>query len=112
MTSRELPDFDTLMALAKDDPQSLEQLRDTLTQQLIDAAPAALQPRLRGLQFQIDAKRQLAANPTAACLSISRMMHESFSRLHVALNTPPSQKSEDSARKARVIPFNAPVVLA
>lgn len=112
MTSRELPDFDTLMNLAKEDPEALEQLRNQLSQQLIESAPEGVKQRLRGLQFQIDARRNLASNPTAACVSISRMMHESFSRLQSALNAPLSTPFPAETGCAKILHFTAPVAFA
>lgn len=81
----ELPDFDELLKLAKEDPQALESLRKTLVDQVIERAPEKHQRRLRGLQFQVDAERQKAKNPTDACIRISRMMHDSFSNLRSTL---------------------------
>jgi len=86
--TQDLPPFDELMRMAKDEPEKLEELRVKLSQQTIDAAPEKLQPRLRGLQFQVDAKRRLAKNPLSACIQISEMMHQSFAELYEALNMP------------------------
>jgi len=35
-----LPDFDTLMQLAKDDPEALERLRQNSIAELLDSAPS------------------------------------------------------------------------
>ncbi|MBR9805149.1 DUF3135 domain-containing protein [bacterium] len=76
-----LPDFDTLSQMAKDDPQGLEELRKTLCNRVIDQAPEAAKPRLRGLMFQLDARRQLAKSNLGACQEISKMMHDSLNRM-------------------------------
>lgn len=81
-----LPEFETLVAMAKTDPAGLEALRVQLCEELIVSAPDATQRRLRGLQFQIDAQRRLAKTPLQACQRISEMMHESFAELRLALN--------------------------
>ncbi len=83
---RNLPDVDTLRKLAIDNPVELEQLRRQLAQQIIDQAAPKNRARLQGLQFQIDAHRQTAPNPVAACVKIAAMMQASFERLHSTLN--------------------------
>ena len=81
-----IPAFDDLVALSKQNPQELEALRTRLCDQLIDSAPEPQRRRLRGLQFQIDMERRKASNPMAACLRISEMMHASFDELRHKLN--------------------------
>jgi hypothetical protein len=83
----DLPSFDKLVRLAKEDPKALEALRQTQVEKLINNAPEALRQRLRGIQFQIDAHRQLhASSPMGSCLKISELMHESFADLRSWLN--------------------------
>lgn len=81
----QLPPFEELAELAKNDPVALEQLRVKFSEALIASAPEAAQARLRGLQFQIDAQRRAAKNPVAACIRISAMMHDSLQQLNDAL---------------------------
>lgn len=83
---RTLPDVDTLRKMAIDNPGELEMLRRNLAQQIIDQAAPQNRARLQGLQFEIDAHCQTAANPVAACIKISAMMQKSFKRLHSTLN--------------------------
>ncbi len=83
---RTLPDVDTLRKMAIDNPAELELLRRNLAQQIIDQAAPQNRARLQGLQFEIDAHRQTASNPVAACVKISAMMQASFERLHSTLN--------------------------
>ena len=71
MIREELPGFETLRLLAETDPERLEQLRHRLTERLIANAPERSQRRLRGLQFQIEARLRLAPNPVAACIAVS-----------------------------------------
>ena len=111
----QLPDFDTLMQMAKDDPQALEQLRQDSINELLDNAPANMRRRLEGLQFQIDAKRKLAKTPMQACITISRMMHESFEELRQVLNSAFDEqqaKPEISTAKidAQILSFEAPAI--
>ncbi len=78
--------FDELVVMAQSDPDSLEHYRQQQINNLIDNAPEYLKQRLRGLQFQIDAQRQLHHNPLGACIKISQMMHDSFAELNSLLN--------------------------
>lgn len=83
----DFPDFDTLLKLAKEQPEELERFRQEQVELIINQAPDDCQRRLRGLQFQIDAQRQLHNDsPMGACVKISQMMHESFSELRGWLN--------------------------
>jgi Protein of unknown function (DUF3135) len=100
----ELPGFDTLRYLAEHDPERLELLRRTLTEQLIARSPEDSRRRLRGLQFQINARIKLAPNPIAACVAISTMMHAALDDLQRAFfDTPEPTPPED----ARIISFPA-----
>ncbi len=109
----QLPDFDTLKNLASEDPAAFEALRLQHIEALLASAPAPMQNRLRGLQFQIDANRQLSKSPLGSCIRISRMMHESFASLREALagfthnpDALPALNSETFAREAAtVLPF-------
>jgi hypothetical protein len=105
MSHRELPGFDTLRELAEHHPEQLEQLRRELTEELISSAPPRARRRLRGLQFQLDARRRLAPNPVAACIAVSGMMHEALQRLQRALNGWP-EGSCGGRRPGRVLPFH------
>jgi hypothetical protein len=80
------PDVGLLMQLAQENPEELEALRDRLNEQLTESAPAHLQPRLRGLLFQIDAKRKLAKTPMQSCIGVYEMMHDSLLELQTGLS--------------------------
>lgn len=104
MVKVELPGFDTLRYLAEHDPDRLELLRNTLTEMLIARSPEESRHRLRGLQFQINARVKLASNPIAACMAVSSMMHETLNQLQRTLVEGP----DDAITKhesARIIPF-------
>lgn len=98
----ELPDFNELVALSRQDPQALETLRQQLVDQVIDNASPAAQARLRGLQFQIDAQRQLSTSAMGACVRLSRMMNASFTELMNQLNQPSESPTQSNAK---VLPF-------
>ena len=113
-----LPDFDTLREMAKHDPEGLEQLRLQLCQRVIDNAPAHAKPRLKGLMFQIESRRRLAANELEACEDVSRMMHDSLKRMQAMLKDLRAMQSEsimlsskhfspasEERPKAKVLPF-------
>ncbi|SMF35398.1 Protein of unknown function [Alteromonadaceae bacterium Bs31] len=103
------PSFDQLSKMAETHPDALEQFRQKEVDALIASAPEDIQRRLRGLQFQIDCQRRLHSSPISACVAISKMMHDSVSRLHHVLNglTEESAPVETSAQadRGRVIPF-------
>lgn len=85
----ELPAFETLRYLAEHDPERLERLRRALTEQLIARSPEPARQRLRGLQFQIEARIRLAPNPVAACITLSAMMHGALDELQRAFRDGP-----------------------
>ncbi|MGE3771611.1 MAG: DUF3135 domain-containing protein [Gammaproteobacteria bacterium] len=66
--------FDFWAKLAIDDPASFEEARQLMIDSLIESAPPERQPRLRGLQWQIDQLRARTPNPLGACVKISTMM--------------------------------------
>jgi len=80
-----LPDFDTLLKMAHQNPDALEQLRRDKSEQLIQQAPDHAQRRLRGLLFQIESQQNLHSCAMGACIALSKMMHQSFARLPSAL---------------------------
>ena len=83
----DFPSFDTLLDMAQHRPDELERFRQEQIERLISSAPEISQRRLRGLQFQIDAQRQLHSDSAlGSCMKISQMMHESFANLRRQLN--------------------------
>lgn len=104
----ELPSFDTLRYLAEHDPARLEHLRRALTERLIARAPERAQLRLRGLQFEIEARVRLAPNPVAACVTLSSMMHNTFHELARALNEWQEGDTPPPFKDAKILPFVNP----
>jgi len=77
--------FDELLVMAQD-PERLEAYRQKEVRSIIEQAPDRIQHRLQGLQFQIDAHRTLHNDsPIGACIQLSKMMHDSFSKLQAYL---------------------------
>jgi hypothetical protein len=95
-----LPDFDTLAKLAKDDPEAFETLRRNLVDDLIDHAPQAKRARLRGLQFRVDAVRQLAKSDLGSAVKIYEMMWRSFRSLASEWNNLRNGPGRPSLRRA------------
>ena len=98
MKSR-LPGFDTLVDMARNDPDRLESLRRSLTDAVIaEASCEDTRRRLQGLQFRVDMERRRAATPLAATIRISEMMARSLADLHRSLVAPETLE-EDPPRK-------------
>ena len=55
----DMPSFDEMVRLAKNDPETLERIRLKLIEETIAEAPENCHRRLRGLQFQIGERREL-----------------------------------------------------
>jgi hypothetical protein len=86
-------DFSYLCNLHKTNPEKFEEVRLQAIENLICSASESSQKRLRGLQFQVDAKRKINQSaPFVACMEISKMMHESFDQLRVHLNKATGKK--------------------
>ena len=103
--------FDDLLNLAAD-PQQLETYRQNEIQSIINQAPEYMRARLQGLQFQIDAHRELHDNsPLGSCLQLSKMMHDSFTKLQDSLNEAAQDTRntapliEENKQGATIIPF-------
>lgn len=69
----EMFEFEAWETLAREDPDAFENARRELIESVILSAPCAIQPRLRGLQWQIDQLRELH-HPLGACVKISSLM--------------------------------------
>ncbi len=80
----ELPSYETLAQLAREDPQAFESLRRAVIDSFIDSAPDRLSARLRGLQFRVDCERQLSHSALGATVRMYALMWESFLRLNDA----------------------------
>jgi len=80
-------DFDYLSELFTTDPEKFEAFRLKEIEKVISGASGRDQKRMRGIQFKIDAKREIHKDsPLGACIAISKMMHESFENLRYHLN--------------------------
>lgn len=94
----------TFEELVKLPPAELEALRQREVEAFINQAPERVRRRLRGLQFEIDAKRKLHKSALGSCVAISRMMEASLERLHAALQGHPLPEPRQAAE---IISFKA-----
>jgi len=97
---KSLPSYEELREMAQKDPEALERLRLEHVRATINSAPEKYRQRLSGLQFQIDGQRRLAKSPMAACLRISKMMHDSLHELKAVIEeeeNPQPALTEDAA---------------
>lgn len=101
-------DFEHWSSLASRDPQEFERSREQIIDELIAAAPADAQHRLRGLQWRIDRTRERSATPLGSCVAVSRMMWDTYERLNqvlTQLTQPGSQAHPASPAAAKVLAF-------
>lgn len=113
-----LPDFDTLRDLARENPEELERLRLALCQKVIDEAPAHAKPRLEGLLFQINARREIARTHMEAAQELTSMMNHSLKRMQsmlkdlrtiqsesILLTTRHDKENEEPVETAKILAF-------
>ena len=77
----QVPDFDALMKLYKEDPEAFEEFRRHLLWEAVGRAPQEQRPALELLMKKIEAAREAAASPVEAMLIAFRMMQESLAQL-------------------------------
>lgn len=77
----QLPDFEDLVILAKQDPQAFESFRQSACRQFIATAPSDHQHRLAAVQNRVEMELRRAKTPLAGLLKISCMMHDSLYQL-------------------------------
>lgn len=76
-----LPDFDALLAIHREDPEALERFRRHLLREAVDAAPHEHRQSLEDLLLRIEEARAQARSPADAAMIAFRMMRESVDRL-------------------------------
>ena len=94
-------DFDYWMELHESDPEAFEQRRAELIHAEIAKSPEHLQRRLKGIQFELDAKRSLSDSPLESCMQMSSQMWNSFDLMRTHLNAlaRPEALTEDEVVK-------------
>jgi hypothetical protein len=96
-------DFDSMTAIARDDPVEFERLRQMAIDDFIESAPPERRERLRGLQWRIDQERR-NRTPLSACLRISKMMWDHLLGPNGLLNIL-SDEPVATPIPAKVLPF-------
>jgi predicted transcriptional regulator len=108
---KNLPPFEEMMLMAKENPEQLEELRLSMCEEVIKSAPIENQKKLKGLQFKINATILSSSNALSSCVKISKMMNESFLDLNDSLNNFINGKkkldlsSPTIAKRSKVISF-------
>ncbi len=102
--------FDEWRCLHEEDPHRFDRCRLKLLNDLIDAAPPASRPRLRGLMFRMEGESRRCKNPLHYNLRLSAMMMEMLDELRqqLTLLSAPAGGDTATARGADVIPFTRP----
>lgn len=105
---RDLPAFDTVVTLHKEQPDELDRIRTELTDPILENTTGDCLHRLQGSQVGIDMELRRARTPEARFVKISSMMHEAFAELNHVLHHPEQPGAADVNREARIIPFTKP----
>lgn len=96
----ELPDFDTLMWLAQNQPEELDKLQERLSNELINGSDSN-QDQLRTIKHHLQQRLARCNNPYHRCLVSIRIMRHKFAALASVLEAPDQYRDH----KAQVIPL-------
>jgi hypothetical protein len=77
----DIPDFDLLVSIHRQDPEAFEHFRRHLLREAVAAAPEIYRHSLEQLLVRIEAVRESACDPTDAALAAFRMMRDSVESL-------------------------------
>lgn len=86
MKNTNLPDFNEMARMAKEEPEKLEKIRKNLVDQVIKSAPEENRLKLRGLQNRIDLIKQGSNNNLDSANKLFKEMMSSFDKLNEELN--------------------------
>lgn len=103
-------DFEQWAWLARQDPETFEQLRHRLLDAHIARSSSAHREHLRRLQWRIDRLREQASNPMSACMQISNLMWNTFDQLGKVYHDPDAlqpQNSNTRPKAAPILPFKS-----
>jgi hypothetical protein len=81
-----LPDFDTLVRMAKEDPTVYEAFRQKILKDAVAQAPAQHRPMLEKTVEVIEDAHHRAENPLHATILASTLMQESLATLRSGMN--------------------------
>lgn len=76
--SVEIPCYEILAQLARDDPAAYEKWRCEVIEHFIESTPVHLQRRLRGIQFRVECIRRGSRSALGATVKIYSLMWNSF----------------------------------
>ena len=88
--------FDEWAKLAVEDPDTYENMRRKMIQEVLDKTSPKIKRRMQGLQWQIDQIRSTSPTPMASCLRISQMMWDTVLPEDVLLNHMQEFKDPDN----------------
>lgn len=83
----QLPSFDVLMDLARNNPEQLENIRKSMSEEIIQDASPRIRHKLEGINFKVDMERQRSKTPLQSCIRVAALMHDSFSQMREELDT-------------------------
>ncbi len=83
----QLPSFDVLMDLARNNPEQLENIRQSMSEEIIQDASPRIRHKLEGINFKVDMERQRSKTPLQSCIRVAALMHDSFSQMREELDT-------------------------
>ena len=83
----QLPSFDVLMDLAQNNPEQLENIRKSISEEIIQDASPRIRHRLEGINFKVDMERQRSKTPLQSCIRVAALMHDSFTQMREELDT-------------------------
>ena len=82
---QQLPSFDELVSLAKDNPEAFDKLKANMCNACIESASPDMQPRLRAQQSHIDLVISQSKNPTHANILLRKELLCQFQKFREAL---------------------------
>ncbi|MFG1489079.1 DUF3135 domain-containing protein [Oceanospirillum sp. HFRX-1_2] len=82
----QLPSFDVLMDLARNNPEQLEDIRKLLSEEIIRDASPRIRHKLEGINFKVNMERQRSKNALQSCIRITALMHDSFNQMREELD--------------------------
>jgi hypothetical protein len=103
--------FEEWSALASDDPQAFEQLRERVINDFFDSIPSEQRLPLRRLQWRIDQIRSRSSNPMSATINLYSMMWDHLAgdggmlEMLDNLKQPMPASAQASLKSAKILTF-------
>ncbi len=82
----QLPSFDVLMDLAQNNPEQLEKMRNTLSEEIIQNASPRARNKLKGIIFKVNMERRRSKTPMHSCIRIAALMQASYGQMREKLD--------------------------